>query len=64
MHLPRLRGHRLLRSVAIVKSLVPAAGLGGIALGFAVRGPGVGESVFALLVLSAVLVAVVQQTLP
>ncbi len=59
LHMPR----PLSEAVTLVRVLLPAAGLG-VLLGAFTRGPeGIGW-IFALLVLSAALAAIAQQTLP
>ena len=53
----------VLRKATAFKVLAPAMGVGTL-VGLVARGSGEAGSVFALLVLSAVMVAIAQQTLP
>ena len=63
LHLPWFRGPRVLTKPTLLAALVPAVGLG-VLVGVFARGPsGVGW-IFALLLCSAVVTALVQQTLP
>lgn len=61
LHLPRSRGLRVLTKP--LKVLLPAAGLG-VLVGAFIRGPEGMGWIFALLVLSAAVSAIAQQTLP
>jgi len=60
---PPQDAHKVVLRMAALKVLVPAVGAGTLA-GLVARGSGGGVWVFALLVLSAVVVAIAQQTLP
>lgn len=63
MHLPRSRGLRLLTKQPLLGVLLTAVGLG-VLVGIFTQGPeGIGW-IFALLLLSAAVTAIVQQTLP
>ncbi len=63
VHLPRSRGLRLLTKQTLLGVLLTAVGLGAL-IGTFTRGPeGIGW-IFALLVLSAAVTAIAQQTLP
>ena len=53
----------LIRTATALKVLAPTLGAGTL-VGLIARGPGGAGSVFVLLVLSAVVVAIAQQTLP
>ena len=63
LYLPRLRRLRVLTRPTLLKSLLPAAGLGVLVGAFARSSSEVGW-IFALLVCSAVVTAIAQQTLP
>jgi hypothetical protein len=63
LHLPRLRGSRVLTKPRLFDALLPAAGLG-ILVGALARSTGEAGWIFALLVGSAVATAIAQQTLP
>ena len=63
LHLPRFRGLRVLTKATLLRALLPAAGLGVIVGAFAQGSSGIGW-IFGLLVCSAVVTAVAQQTLP
>ena len=63
MCLPRLRGLRVLTKPMLLNALLPAAGLGVLVGAFARSSSEVGW-IFALLVCSAVVTAIAQQTLP
>jgi hypothetical protein len=63
LHLPRLRGSRVLTKPRLLEVLLPAAGLG-VLVGALARSTGEAGWIFALLVGSAVATAIAQQTLP
>jgi len=63
LHLPRFGGLRVLKKPSLLAALVPAIGLGVLVGAFA-RGPSGVDWIFALLLCSAVVTAIVQQTLP
>jgi len=63
LRLPRLRGLRVLRGPSSFYALLLAAGLG-LLVGVFARSSGEAGWIFALLVCSAVVTAVAQQTLP
>ena len=63
VHLPRSRGSRLLTKQTLPGVLLTAVGLGALT-GIFTRGPEGSGWIFALLVLSAVVTAIAQQTLP
>ena len=63
LHMPRFRGLRVLTRSVPFKALLLAAGLG-VLVGAFSRGPGEIAWIFALLVGSAVVTSIVQQTLP
>ncbi len=63
LHMPRFRGSRVLMKPTPLKVLLPAAALG-VLIGASARGPeGIGW-IFALIVISAAVTAIAQQTLP
>ncbi len=61
--MPRFRGLRLLTKQPILGALLPAVGLGVLVGAFTHGAEGIGW-IFALLVLSAMVTAIAQQTLP
>jgi hypothetical protein len=61
--LPRLSGSRVLIKPTLLNALLPAAGLGALVGAFA-RSSSEVDWIFALLVCSAVVTAIAQQTLP
>jgi hypothetical protein len=63
LHLPRVSGQGVLRAAVSSWVLVPAVGVGVLG-GVAARGPGGAWWMLVLLVLSAALTAIAQQTLP
>jgi hypothetical protein len=63
LRLPRLRGLRVLTRPALLNALLPAVGLGVLVGAFA-RSSSEVDWIFALLVCSAVVTAIAQQTLP
>ena len=63
LRLPRFRGLRVLTRPTLLNALLPAAGLGVLVGAFARSSSEVGW-IFALLVCSAVVTAIAQQTLP
>ena len=63
LHMPRFRGLRVLTKSMPLKVLLPAAGLG-VLVGAFSRGPGGIAWIFALLIASAVVTSIAQQTLP
>jgi hypothetical protein len=63
LHLPRFRWLRVLRKSTFLTALLPAAGLG-VLVGTFARGASGAGWIFALLVCSAVVTALAQQTLP
>ncbi len=63
LRLPRFRGSRVLSRPALLNALLPAAGLGVLVGAFARSFSEVG-GIFTLLLCSAVVTAIAQQTLP
>jgi hypothetical protein len=63
LHMPRFRGQRVLTKARLLTSLLPAAGLGVLVGAFA-RSSSEAGWIFALLVCTAVVTAIAQQTLP
>jgi hypothetical protein len=63
LHMPRFRGLRVLTKPTPLKVLLPAAALG-VLIGASARGPESIGWIFALIVISAAVTAIAQQTLP
>ena len=63
MYLPRLRRLRVLTMSTLLRALLPAAGIGVLVGAFARSSSEIGW-IFALLVCSAVITGIAQQTLP